>query len=342
MKECLCPYSETIDAERIEYRGIIGPVIGAGEIEMPCEDNNNDDYILIGGSCMHEPVDTGFNLRASFYEKIRLSFEQLQDTWICAYGRGSMAPTLKMTLTCLESNPPEQPMFDPVCNCPTPVDIRKRFYSPRTGRFLYPLASRDDVAYCPEDAVMIMGSCTAIANDYIPPRDNPPPENALLSRAGFSFNPDNPHEWVCGGYNPSVSETFILRTSIICVSPPEEDEAPEIEPLADRVVRSEVSGEIPPDDNFSLTVGCEAGDTLLHGGCTILSDEPESFFAFLYEHGFSSDNRTAWRCSWNNPTDLIFDARATAICLKPLSEENQSQSAQLYYLQSESVVSPAP
>ncbi|GAB4557771.1 MAG: hypothetical protein Tsb0020_02190 [Haliangiales bacterium] len=247
-----------------------------------------------------------------------------------------------MTLTCLESNPPRQPVFDPDCNCPTPVDIRDRFTVYRAGRQLGALSSRQYAVFCPENSIMITGSCTAISNDFIPPNDNIPPENALLSRSGFSFNPDNPHEWVCGGYNPSVSDDFILRNSVICISPPEEDEAPEVEPLADRVVRSEVSGEIPPDDTFSLSVACEAGDTLLHGGCTILSEEPESFFAFLYEHGFTSDNQSAWRCSWNNPTDLRFDARATAICLKPLKEENQSQSAQLYYLQSESVVSPAP
>jgi hypothetical protein len=84
-------------------------------------------------------------------------------------------------------------------------------------------------------------------------------------------------------------------------------------PLAGRVVLHTTSRALAPQSNEGGIRACDAGGTILTGGCRY---ELGSQQITLTESGFD-DTGMGWQCRWNNPTDTPSQAFVQVACLYP-------------------------
>ncbi len=165
---------------------------------------------------------------------------------------------------------------------------------------------------------MIAGSCVM---DALEPRTK-------LYDHGFAqyWQPVIDKSWVCG-WNQPDSTPRLHTTTAVCVteaplvpSPPTGCECPPIEPLEDRFVRREQSGNMPPGQVTSVSTPCPEDTLLLGGSCLIpFNAAGHDFSTNLVSIGFAKDasGNDIWECAWNNGSPATLTPAVVAMCLRP-------------------------
>jgi hypothetical protein len=87
-------------------------------------------------------------------------------------------------------------------------------------------------------------------------------------------------------------------------------------PLAGRIIQRSGDSEVEGMGGESVGAGCETGETLLSGSCTV-PDLPDVALVFS---GIANGSSNAWACGWRNNGATPVTITATAICLQPAPE----------------------
>ncbi len=162
---------------------------------------------------------------------------------------------------------------------------------------------------CPDEdnQLLLAGSCM---NNTLAPDMN-------IIMSGL-FRPP-PDAWLCDWFNRAQfpAEVTITATCLELPSAPVDNgecDCLPVEPIQNRIVRSQQAGVLRPTEVASVQASCSNGAALIGGGCRLEFDDIKDEMQ-LTSSGFDGGDR--WKCSWKNPTAESGTGQATALCLQP-------------------------
>lgn len=132
--------------------------------------------------------------------------------------------------------------------------------------------------------------------------------------------------WTCawntrdGELRSHVSTAVCLTGTSPGLEPPPGCDCPVVEPLEDRVIRSEQTGTIPAGMIKQIRASCPTDEPLMGGSCILpFRVSGENNFTELVSTGFARDEagKDVWECSWSNGSTASVNPSVVALCLRP-------------------------
>lgn len=131
--------------------------------------------------------------------------------------------------------------------------------------------------------------------------------------------------WFCKYPNSTPSRDITMTAVCLGDAPPVTEppptcECPPVEPLQDRIFRSEQTGTSSAGTVKRFAAFCPADATLIAGGCAIPSGTMgEDRFTNLISAGFAKDmdDSDVWECAWSNASTVDQSPSIVAVCLRP-------------------------
>jgi hypothetical protein len=238
---------------------------------------------------------------------------QLDDDLVCSWrNRTEPSQDYSVTAVCLAPAEELEEIAAPGgCECPPVEPLEDRFTRAEQAGLVPADGMVRVSSRCDDDALLVGGSCvlafSSTGDDQL----------AALMSIGFAAD----GAWECVWNNQA--DTQPAGTAVaMCLQPPSPLHAPEIEPLAERIVRVEERVALPAGAPHIEEVSCDPGDFLLWGSCTLETPDDSVREVTIFRSGFppaERDRTNTWQCAWNNPTSATPMAIATAVCLKPPS-----------------------
>ncbi len=196
------------------------------------------------------------------------------------------------------------------CECPSAATLNSDDLTHTELTSIISAFSRGGVIfYCLPEAnrLVLAGSC--MGSTLTP--------NMNLIGSGLSRPPDI--HWVCDWFNNTAvpAEVTLAATCLevpTSAAPAAECDCLPVEPIENRIVRSQRAGLLSPGTVSSVQTSCSDGGLLIGGSCQTEYNDVQRELQ-MTSSGFESDD--TWKCSWRNPTADSTSGQATAICVAP-------------------------
>ena len=329
--ECGCPVSEPLEVHRLELGVATFSHTGIGTREFTASCPQEGSTLISGGCLIDEQFIRQTHHVLSESGPASDSRQEWRCRWDFAEDPDFVEPIkIEVAVACLPpyelQPPPPPPKRGDHCKCKPIEPIRDRFFVNEKQTRILGTESKSLTVSCGDEIPLLAGGCSIVEELSGSSKIRLVSSGLGEDRLELSFN-----AWTCAWYNPNPGDVVTVSATAFCARPPGPDKAREIQPDSDLTITRSLVQRL-----FGMTLveavevtgrgklystGCQTGEFLLAGGCSLYDLEATTRHGmYSFRGGRQPGPRGAlnkWSCGWINDNPISVDIRSSAVCLRP-------------------------